>query len=85
MLSSTSVYFAISKFRLYFSTFILHCAFHVIVSSPLPWDQGGNDFYVINQARGGQLLNFKSQGGDTFWGEMILGSQAGGGGGTALS
>ena len=27
---------------------------------------------------GGQLLNFKSQAGDTFRGEMILGSQAGG-------
>ena len=39
-----------------------------IVSSP-PWDRGGgNDFCVISQA-GGQLLNFKSQGGDTFRGE----------------
>ena len=51
-----------------------------IVSSP-SWDQGGDDFCVISQA-GGQLLNFKSQGGDTFRGKMILGSQAGG---TALS
>ena len=50
---------------------------------PPPWDQVGNDFCVISQAGGGgQLLNFKSQGGDTFRGEMILGSQAGG---TALS
>ena len=54
-------------------------AYLYIVSSPQ--DQGGNDFYVISQA-GGKLLNFKSQGGDTFRGKMILGSQAGG---TALS
>ena len=51
-----------------------------IVSSPL--GSGGDDFCVISQA-GGQLLNFKSQGGDTFRGEMILGSQPGGE--TALS
>ena len=49
-----------------------------IVSSP-PWDQGG----MIFVSSGGQLLNFKRQGGDTFRREMILGSQAGGG--TALS
>ena len=48
-----------------------------IVSSPLGSGGGGNDFCVISQA-GGQLLNFKSKGGDTFRGEkMILGSQAG--------
>ena len=48
------------------------------MSSPLPGIRG-NDFCVISQA-GVQLLNFKSQGGDTFKGqEMILGSQAGGG------
>ena len=41
-----------------------------IVSFPL--GSGGNDFCVISQA-GGQLLNFKSQGGDTFRGlKMIL-------------
>ena len=34
---------------------------------PPPRDQGGNDFCVISQA-GEQLLNFKSQGGDTFSG-----------------
>ena len=44
-----------------------------------PWDQGGNDLCVISQA-GGQLLIFKSQGGDTFrGGKMILGSEARGG------
>ena len=37
-----------------------------IVSSP-PGIRG-NDFCVISQA-GGQLLNFKGQGGDTFMGE----------------
>ena len=38
-----------------------------------------NDLCVISQA-GGQLLIFKSQGGDTFrGGKMILGSEAGGG------
>ena len=47
----------------------------VIHSVLPPWDQGGDDFCVISQA-GGQLLNFKSQGGDTFRdggrGEMIF-------------
>ena len=46
---------------------------------PPPLGQGWNDFCVISQAWA-QLLNFKSQGGETFRGEMILGSQAGGGG-----
>ena len=32
-----------------------------------PWDQGGDDFCVISLA-GGQLLNFKSQSGDTLRG-----------------
>ena len=55
-----------------------------IVSSPPGIRGGGNDFCVISQAGGGQLLNFKSKGGDTFReGKMILGSQVGGG--TALS
>ena len=45
---------------------------------PPPLGQGWNDFCVISQAWA-QLLNFKSQGGETFRGEMILGSQAGGG------
>ena len=36
--------------------------------------------FVSSARLGGELLNFKSQGGDTFrgGGEMILGSQAGG-------
>ena len=40
--------------------------------------------FVSSARQGGggwQLLNFKSQGGDTFRGETILGSHAGGGGG----
>ena len=37
-----------------------------------PWDQGGNDFCVISQA-GGQLLNFKSQGGTHSRGEDDFG------------
>ena len=49
------------------------------VHSVLPLGSGGNDFCVVSQA-GGKLLNLKSQGGDIFRGEMILGSQAGGGG-----
>ena len=45
---------------------------------------GGGMIFVSSarQGRGGQLLNLKSQGGDTFrggGGEMILGSQVGGG------
>ena len=36
--------------------------------------------FVSSARQGGQLLNFKSHGGDTFrGGEMVLGSQAGGG------
>ena len=42
-----------------------------------PRDQGGMIF-VSSARQGGQLLNFKSQSGDTFRGKMILGSQAGG-------
>ena len=54
-------------------TFTVAQNFHIIVSShpPLlpPGSEGGNDSYVISQAGGGgQLLNFKSQGGDTFRG-----------------
>ena len=46
---------------------------------PPPLGSGGDDFCVISQA-GGQLLNFKSQGGDTMrGGKIILDSQAGGG------
>ena len=52
-----------------------------IVSSPLG-SGGGGMIFVSSARQGGQLLNFKSQGGDTFRGEMILSSQAGG---TALS
>ena len=49
-----------------FPVFTLH------MHSPPPLGSGGNDFCVISQA-GGQLLNFKSQGGDTFRGlKMIL-------------
>ena len=44
--------------------------------------RGGNDFCVISQARG-QLLNFKSQGGDTFRGEDDFRQSSRGG--TALS
>ena len=45
-----------------------------IVFSPPPGIRGGNDFCVISQG-GEQLLNFKSQRGDTFrGGEIILGS-----------
>ena len=51
------------------------CASHNVL--PSCGIRRGNDFCVISQA-GGQLLNFKSQGGDTFRGKMILGSQAGG-------
>ena len=40
-----------------------------------PWDQGGMIF-VISQA-GGQLLNFKSQGGDTFRGDDFRQSRRG--------
>ena len=47
------------------------------MSSP-PWDQGGGIIFVSLAMQGGQLISFKSQGGDTFrGGEMILGSQAG--------
>ena len=42
-----------------------------------PRDQGGMIF-VSSARQEGQLLNFKSQSGDTFRGKMILGSQAGG-------
>ena len=67
-----------------FFPFIAKLRNSIIVSS-LPWDQGGEEMIFVSSARkgGGQLLNFKSQGGDTFRGKMILGSQAGGG--TALS
>ena len=45
---------------------------------PPPGIRGGMIF-VSSARQGGQLLNFKSQGGDTFRGrKMILGSQAGG-------
>ena len=48
-----------------------------IVSSPLG-SGGGGMIFVSSARQGGQLLNFKSKGGDTFRGEkMILGSQAG--------
>ena len=43
-----------------------------------PRDQGGGMIFVSSARQGGQLLNFKSQSGDTFRGKMILGSQAGG-------
>ena len=42
------------------------CASHNVL--PSCGIRRGNDFCVISQA-GGQLLNFKSQGGDTFRGE----------------
>ena len=48
---------------------------------PPPGIRGGMIF-VLSARQGWKLLNFKSQGGDTFRGKMILGSQAGG---TALS
>ena len=53
------------------------------VSSPPPGIRGGMIF-VSSARQVGQLLNVKSQGGDTFRdtggrGETILGSQAGGG------
>ena len=47
-----------------------------------PLGSGGNDFCVISQT-GGQLLNFKSQGGDTFMGEDDFRQSSRGG--TALS
>ena len=47
-----------------------------IVSSPPGIGGGGNDFCVISQA-GGQLLNFKSQGGDTFRGDDFRQSRRG--------
>ena len=50
--------------------------------SVLPPGIRGRMIFVSSARQGGQLLNFKSQGGDTFRGKMILGSQAGG---TALS
>ena len=40
---------------------------YIVSSPPSPWGSGGNDFCVISQS-GGQLLKFKSQGGDTFRG-----------------
>ena len=40
---------------------------HSVLPPPLPESGGGNDFCVISQAWG-QLLNFKSQGGETFRG-----------------
>ena len=45
--------------------------------SVLPPGIRGEWFLCHQPGRGGQLLNFKSQGGDTFRGELILGSQAG--------
>ena len=38
----------------------------------------GGEWFLCREPGRGKLLNLKSQGGDTFRGEMILGSQAGG-------
>ena len=44
--------------------FLRHPALHSVLP---PWDQGGMIF-VSSARQGGQLLNFKSQGGETFRG-----------------
>ena len=88
--SLVSIYFdnpqiAIQRSKLYktlgcWSRDMLNFNLHSVLP---PWDQGG-EWFLCQPGSGGQLLNFKSQGGDTFrGGKMILGSQAEGG--TALS
>ena len=58
---------------------IKNCHIFNIGHSVLPPLGSGGEWYLCHQpGRGGQLLNFKSQGGDTFRGEMILGSEAAG-------
>ena len=51
---------------------IMHC----VLPPPLGSGGRGDDFCVISQA-GGQLLNFKSQGGDTFRGDDFRQSRRG--------
>ena len=55
---------------------VSHVTYHSVLPRGIRWGM----IFVSSARQGGQLLNFKSQGGDTFrgGGVIILGSQAGG-------